>query len=229
MPDFHSAVIFDVDGPLLHLTGPEEDAFFKPFELVHGLTGLSNDWDSYRTRNDEEIIEEILEGHFGRAPEPHEVGTITAAYAEVMENGYVNGDLQVSAVPGALELLQWLAQDDGIALGTATANVLHAAQVRLGEAGMWDYVKHYPGAADGGGAKRIVLQRVIDQLDVPRERIVFLGDNLNDLDAGQFNGVNFVGFHVADHKRQRLLDNGAETVFGDHADTREFITNLLGL
>ena len=51
-----SAVIFDVDGVLLDLTAPEEDAFFLAFARLHGLTGLSRDWDSYRIRNDEHII-----------------------------------------------------------------------------------------------------------------------------------------------------------------------------
>ena len=49
-----AAVIFDVDGVLLHLTPEEEDAFFRPFEDLHGLTGLSRDWNSYRIRNDVE-------------------------------------------------------------------------------------------------------------------------------------------------------------------------------
>ncbi len=229
MAGYHSAVIFDVDGPLLELTPPEEEAFFEPFRHLHGITGLSNDWDSYRTRNDEEIIEEILETHFGRFPERHEVEAVTAKYAEVMEHGYSTGKLRIEAIPGALDLLQWLAADGGIALGTATANVLHAARVRLSAAGMWDYVRHHPGTADGGGAKRAVLARVIEQLDLPPERIVFLGDNLNDLDAGRANGVHFVGFHIAEHKRRRLRDNGAETVFGDHRETQVFIRDLLGL
>ncbi len=42
-----AAVIFDVDGVLLDLTPPEEDAFFAPFARRHGLAGLSRDWDSY--------------------------------------------------------------------------------------------------------------------------------------------------------------------------------------
>ena len=229
MSEIHAAVIFDVDGPLLHLLPAEEQAFFAPFKEVHGLTGLSNDWDSYKTRNDEDIILEILEGHFGRTAERHELEEITTTYAKFMERGYADGSLVVEAVPGALDLLQKLHAAGGIALGTATANVLHAAQVRLTEAGMWDYVQHHPGAADGGGAKREVLRRTIEPLGLPPERVVFLGDNLNDLDAGQANGVNFIGFHVAEHKRQRLIDHGAEVVFGDHSDTHSYIVDLLGL
>ena len=65
------AVIFDVDGVLLDLTAPEEGAFFRAFERLHGITGLSPDWDSYRVRNDEHIIAEILERH-GLPADAHE-------------------------------------------------------------------------------------------------------------------------------------------------------------
>jgi phosphoglycolate phosphatase-like HAD superfamily hydrolase len=229
MSAYHSAVIFDIDGPLLDLTPPEEQAFFAPFEHLHGITGLSNDWDSYRIRNDENIIEEILERHFGRSPHGHEMDALKEKYAQILEAGYVEGTLKVAAIPGARDLLQFLSGAGGIALGTATANILHAARTRLAEAGMWDYVSTFPGAADGGGAKRDVLARVIDQLDVPRERIVFLGDNLNDLDAGVSNGVHFIGFHVDEPRRQRLRDHGAETVFGSHDQTRSYIIDLLEL
>ena len=229
MTNHHSAVIFDIDGPLLDLTPAEEGAFFAPFEILHDLTGLSNDWNSYKVRNDEDIIIEILQTHFGRPPQDHEVTAVTTKYAEVLETGYADGGLEVSEIPGARDLLHALHEVGGIALGTATANVLHAARTRLTEAGMWDYVKHHPGTADGGGAKRDVLGRVIDRLDVPRERIVFLGDNLNDLDAGQANGVHFIGFHVAEPRRRRLLDNGAEIAFGDHCQTHSYIVDLLGL
>ena len=46
------AVIFDVDGVLLHLSPAEEDGFFEPFREAYGLTGLSRDWNAYHIRND---------------------------------------------------------------------------------------------------------------------------------------------------------------------------------
>jgi phosphoglycolate phosphatase-like HAD superfamily hydrolase len=229
MPAPHAAVIFDVDGPLLHLTPPEEDAFFHPFKALYGLSGLSNDWDSYRIRNDREIILEILENHFGRQPHDHEYHAILEAYRNHLEDGFATGSLVVSAIPGARDLLARLDALGSIALGTATANVRHAAQVRLAQAGMWDFVKDHPGAADEGGAKRDVLARVIDGLSLPRERIVFLGDNLNDLDAGQHNDVHFIGFHVDADRRQRLTDHGAAITCGDHAATFRIISDMLNL
>jgi len=224
-----TAVIFDVDGPLLDLTRPEEDAFFVPFERLYGLTGLSRDWDSYRTRNDEDIIAEILESHLGRAPREGERRQVIDLYGEVLREGFSSGRLKASAVPGADALLDRLASLPGMALGMATANLRRAAEIRLRAAGLWNPVSRYPGAADGGGAKRQVLARVIRDIDLPPQRIVFIGDNLNDVEAGRANGTHFIGFHWEESRRKRLSDNGAAHVSGDHEETYRLIERLLGL
>ena len=224
-----AAVIFDVDGPLLDLTPPEEDAFFHAFKHLHGLTGLSADWDSYRVRNDREIILEILEIHFGRVPGDVEYHAILNEYERYLEEGFATGALTVSPIPGAHDLLTQLSNMHGIALGTATANIRHAARIRLEQANMWHMVEAHPGAADEGGAKRDVLARVVAGLNLPPQRIVFLGDNLNDLDAGTHNGVHFIGFHTSAARRLRLKDHGAEITCGDHIETLQIISQLLAL
>ena len=48
--------------------------------------------------------------------------------------------------------------------------------------------------ADGGGHKREILARAIAATGLPRNRIVYIGDNLNDVEAGLANGVHFIGF-----------------------------------
>jgi phosphoglycolate phosphatase-like HAD superfamily hydrolase len=228
-PGPRAAVIFDVDGPLLELTPPEEDAFFVPFERLYGLTGLSRDWDSYRVRNDEEIIAEILENHLGRPAPRREVQRVADLYGEVLEEGFASGRLKVSPVSGADHLLARLAGLPDVALGMATANLRRAAEIRLAAAGLWNRVRRHPGAADGGGAKRAVLARVIAGLGLAPDRIVFIGDNLNDLDAGGANGTHFIGFHRDEARRERLAAHGAAHVSGDHAETFRLIGQFLGL
>ena len=93
-----TAVIFDVDGVLLDLTPGEEDAFFVPFERRYGLTGLSRDWDSYRVRNDEAIVAEILASH--DLPEQHHVD-VTADYLAVLSKGLREGTLRPTRIAGA--------------------------------------------------------------------------------------------------------------------------------
>lgn len=219
------AVIFDVDGVLLDLTRPEEDAFFAPFERLYGLTGLSRDWDSYRVRNDEEIIGELLERHHGRRPERHEMDIHLRAYADHLASGYRQGALKVEIIPGAPELLEAL--DGRARLGIATANILRVAEIRLALAGLWDRVSGHAGGADGGGAKKEVLRRVMDRLGLPPERIVFIGDNLNDVEAGLSNGVHFIGFALDPLRRERLGSAGAPLLSGDHGTTLAHIREAL--
>ncbi len=225
----HAAVIFDVDGPLLDLTPPEEDAVFVPFTELYGLQEQSRDWDSYRVRNDVEIFREILERHLDRLPTDDELNATSSRYFEVLSNSIEVGVASVTEIPGARMLLEQLSGHGGIALGTATANFREAARIRLERVGMWDFVKAYPGAADDGGPKRDVLARVVEDLGLPRERIVFLGDNLNDLDAGQACGVHFIGFHTDPARQRRLADAGAAVTCGDHETSWKIISEMLGL
>ncbi len=222
-----AAVIFDVDGVLLNLTGPEEDAFFAPFETRHGLTDLSRDWDSYKVRNDEDIIREILSSHLARDPSHGEMREHLDAYVAHLEEGYAQGRLAVETIPGATDLLASL--NGAAALGIATANILKAAEIRLALAGLWGHVSANAFGADGGGAKREVLRRLLGRLGLPPHRVVFIGDNLNDLEAGRANGVHFIGFALEPHRRDRLNAAGATTVSGDHATTLHHIREALAL
>ena len=221
-----AAVIFDVDGVLLDLTPPEEDAFFHPFLQLHGLTGLSRDWDSYRVRNDHDIMVEVLERHFGRSPTAAEVDHLTGSYLSHLETGLSGGALTAVEIPGARALLSAL-RADGMAIGIATANLVDAARLRLESAGLWDFVAELPFGADGGGAKAAILARAVAATGLSRNRIVYLGDNLNDVDAGLSNDVHFIGFARDAARREKLSQAGAKTVCGDHDTSYQLISRML--
>lgn len=222
-----AAVIFDVDGPLLELTEAESVAFFVPFRETFGLTGLSDDWDGYRLRNDVEIYREILE-NAGLTASEAVFSNLHARYLAELEAIYASDDAVVP-IPGALSLLETLSDIKGLALGTATANFESAAALRLRRVHMWDFVKDWHSGAEGGGAKRDILARVMKRLKLPAERVVFLGDNLNDLDAARTNGTHFIGFHTDAKQQQKLADAGATLVTGDHKETLKLIRRLLDL
>ncbi len=208
-----SAVIFDVDGVLLDLTPAEEDAFFLAFARRYGLSGLSRDWDSYRVRNDEHIIAEILETH-GLPPADH--AQVVADYLSILEEGLSSGALNAVRIAGAAEMLGQLS---GQRLGIATANLLSAARQRLESQGLWHHVQDLAFGAEGSGHKRETVARAIAATGLPRERIVYIGDNLNDVDAGLANGVHFIGFSVDDARREKLGKAGARHLAADHGET----------
>jgi phosphoglycolate phosphatase-like HAD superfamily hydrolase len=221
------AVIFDVDGVLLDLTPEEEDAFFWAFAKLHGLEGLSRDWDSYRIRNDEDIIAEILGKHFGRPPSSHEHRAIVAAYLNHLASDIDLKRLAPLPIEGAVDLLSRL--KSRTSLGIATANLREAAALRLAACHMWTPVEDHAFGADGGGAKRDILGRAIAATGLPRERIVFIGDNLNDVEAGLAHGVHFIGFSRDQAKCRRLADAGAKLVCNHHQDTLKHIEQALAL
>jgi phosphoglycolate phosphatase-like HAD superfamily hydrolase len=199
------AVIFDVDGVLLDLTAPEESAFFRAFEELHGITGLSPDWDSYRVRNDEHIIAEILERH-GLPARAHDA--VVKAYLTILSEGLASGDVAAVEIPGTRDLLKSLS---GLRLGIATANLLSAAKLRLQSAGLWEPVASLAFGAEGSGHKRETVARTIAATGLPKARIVYIGDNLNDVDAGLSNGVHFIGFSRDAERREKLKAAGRST------------------
>lgn len=217
-----AAVIFDVDGVLLELTHAEEDAFFVPFERRYGLKDISRDWNSYAIRNDENIIAEILARH--GLPE-HEHAAVVAGYLDVLKLRLADGTIETIVVPGALELLKNLHGD--LQIGIATANLLGAAELRLKDAGLWDHVSASAHGADGGGHKRQILARAIAATGLPKSRIVYVGDNLNDVEAGLSNGVHFIGFSTDPGRLQDLQRAGASHTSNNHLDSFRLIGHLL--
>jgi phosphoglycolate phosphatase-like HAD superfamily hydrolase len=217
-----AAVIFDVDGVLLELTSAEEDAFFAPFEQRYGLKDLSRDWNSYAIRNDENIIAEILARHDLSGREHTEV---VADYLGVLKQRLENGAIQTIAVPGARDLLNKL--QGSLQMGIATANLLSAAKLRLQSVEFWNPVSSHAFGAEGGGHKRQILARAISSTGLPKNRIVYVGDNLNDVEAGLSNGVHFVGFSTNPGRLNELKHAGTKHISNNHLDTFRLIGHLL--
>ena len=217
-----SAVIFDVDGVLLDLTPAEEDAFFLAFERCYGITRLSRDWDDYKVRNDEHIIAEILATH-GQPPEDH--ARVVADYLDILRQGLTARTIRTAAITGAADLLRILSASRRT--GIATANLLAAARLRLSDRDLWDPVAALAFGAEGSGHKRQTVARAIAASGLPQHRIVYVGDNLNDVDAGLANGVHFIGFSQNESRRETLARAGAVHLAADHAATARLIGTLL--
>jgi len=217
------AIIFDVDGVLLELTRAEEELFFSAFATRMDATTLSRDWNSYRIRNDEEIVAEIVERQGMPASE---AAVITHDYLAALEQA-LKRDLKSEPIAGAAQLLKSFAP---IArLGIATANFLPAAEMRLKQAQMWEPVRGLAFGAEGGGSKSAILARAIDATGLPPQRILFIGDNVNDVRAGLDNKTQFIGFSNSPQRLSQLREAGAVNLCGAHNLTEKLIRQLLSL
>jgi phosphoglycolate phosphatase-like HAD superfamily hydrolase len=212
------AVIFDVDGVLLELTHEEEEVFFTALSKFVAVDKLSRDWNSYKIRNDEDIIAEIFERH-----------NVPAERIEEAKTHYISlltrSAIKAVAIPGAAALLN--ACSGKAQLGIATANFLEAAQHRLQQAEFWGPVSSLACGANGGGHKSAILGRLLSQLNMTRQRIVYVGDNLNDVEAGLLHGVHFIGFSQSSDRRAQLHKAGAKHISTNHMETTALISALL--
>lgn len=216
------AIIFDVDGVLLELTRDEEELFFEPFKSRCDATKLSRDWNSYKTRNDEDIIKELVERH---QLHPSEVGTITTEYLTLLEQRLEERTMLSQTIAGAASLLQKF--KTRARLGIATANFRRAAELRLRQAGLWSHVSDLAHGADGGGHKSAILARAIKSSRLSPQRIIFIGDNVNDVVAGLENNVHFIGFSTSAERRDKLAAAGAKTLSANHAQTETLLEGFL--
>lgn len=221
------AVIFDVDGVLLHLSPAEENGFFEPFRETYGLAGLSRDWNAYKIRNDLHIVQEIIETHLGRAATSQEVEAWRRRYLEVIQDWMGRGVFAVEPVAGAVELLRDLARC-GTLIAIATANIIDAARMRLEAANIWPHIHHGAGA-ESGGPKKQILGKLISDLGLSPCDVVYVGDNLNDLEAGREHAGYFIGFSSSARQRRFLKEHGAVLLAGDHRETRLLLERLLSV
>jgi HAD superfamily hydrolase (TIGR01549 family) len=219
MADFAAcAVIFDVDGVLLQLTRDEEEVFFEALASFVPTHDLSRDWNSYRIRNDDDIVAEILERNGLPLALQSEVRDY---YIALLGEKLQSSAVATRAIPGARLLLTEV--QGFAAVSIATANYREAAKLRLEAAGLWQPVSACAFGADGGGHKSRILARALASLNVPKSRVVYVGDNVNDVMAGRENGVHFVGFSEDKARRQALAAAGVIYLAQNHGETSAFI------
>ncbi len=214
------AVIFDVDGVLLELTRDEEEIFFHALRRFVPTQDLSRDWNSYRIRNDDDIIAEILE----RKNLPHSLKPDVVDHYIALLNNALQTNLQSVVIAGASELLSQLATNFTLAI--ATANLLDAAAARLQQVGLWSFVSRHAQGADGGGHKSIILKRLLGRINLPGSNVIYIGDNLNDVEAGRSNGVHFIGFSTNPQRLQALGKAGAQHLSADHRQTAALLSMI---
>lgn len=217
-----SAVIFDCDGVLLELLRDEEEMFFSALAAFVPTDELSRNWNSYVIRNDDDIVSEVL-ARFEK-PESLKPQVITH-YISGLASALDKRHITSTAIPGTVELLQQLKGKHRI--GLATANFIEAARLRLEQAGLWPFVSDHAIGADGGGHKHQLLARLLGTIPLPRNRIVYVGDNVVDVEAGLKNGVHLIGFSLSQTRRDQLRAAGASHIAASHAETAALIGQFL--
>jgi HAD superfamily hydrolase (TIGR01549 family) len=148
-------------------------------------------------------------------------------YLNLLQNKLQTNEISSPSIAGAENLLREFSAH--AQLGVATANFRDAAKLRLQNANLWQYVSAHAFGADGGGHKRDILGRALATISISKSCIIYIGDNVNDVEAGHRNGVHFIGFSTSAERLEKLNQAGAKNLSSDHTQTAAMIKTILNL
>ena len=221
-------VIFDIDGTLIELLQAETNAYLKAFNVSFGISGLSDNWDSYQCRNDLAIAREIIGRHFARPCRTEELSKLLETYTFLLKNEVYGRGVMPKLVLGVGDVLKALDKRGNVGIALATANPEQISKFRLETAGIWEYFGCGAFAEDGND-KALILGKAIGRC---HERwrdftntwdVIFIGDHPSDAVAAQALGVHFIGINA--HTKQ-FGASGVYTIFQDYSALGRFLNHM---
>ena len=153
------AILFDIDGTLLHAKGLGRPAFAEAFQIAYGAT-IDADRISFIGATDTAIIRALAAEH-GLPSSPAQEERFAIELTKRLEPRLAQGPIHV--YPGARELLQAL-RDQGIRLGIATGNLRPTAWAKLIHAGLadlFDFGAYADDAPDRDAIAAIACRRAL--------------------------------------------------------------------
>ncbi|HWI65454.1 MAG TPA: HAD hydrolase-like protein [Symbiobacteriaceae bacterium] len=221
----HTLLIFDVDGTLIS-TKAGRRAFNGALERFFGVADAAEGI-PMAGRTDLLIYRDICH-RYGLDP-----GTFGAFKLEFVAQ--LAEQLMIDpghTLPGVAGLLEALHADGGLTLALGTGNVEEGARLKLAP---HDLNRFFPvgGFGDEGETRDDVIAMAIRRAEGIRggrfHRVVVIGDTPLDISCGKANQCLTVGVATGYHKRQELIDCGADLVMTDFSDVRATLSAFRAL
>ena len=223
--------LFDVDGTLLSPSPVHGAAFDYALESVYGTT-LTIAGVEGEGRTDAWILAEPLRRAGWR--EDRIIARLPRAFGAMVDYFNVHvGDSGSAVLPGVPELLSGLQAEDQL-LGLITGNLKGIAMSKLHRTRLASFF-------EAGAFGELSFQRsdlvpiAITNVsratarDVPKERIVVVGDTPLDIEAGRDNGVCTAAVATGIYTKAKLQACGADLVIPSFADWQGALNELLTL
>ena len=229
----YGLVLFDIDGTLTRTQNgfiPFNEAFLMTFGFPGDIRTVIPDGNT-----DPLIVDEIF-AKAGQKPGGGEAWEQTFAinlrdsYARAIRDGKTT----VSALPGALDLVQALGSFPGVYPGIVTGNFEATARIKLEAAGLGAYFRL--GAYGNDARERTdLLQIAKKRWDASAgepfapERCIVVGDTPKDLDAARGKRMKCVLVGTGRYAVDVLLSCGPDACLPDFKNTAATVETLLGL
>ena len=186
------AILFDIDGTLLHAKGLGRPAFAEAFQIAYGAT-IDADRISFIGATDTAIIRDLAARH-GLPSTPAQEERFAIELTKRLEPRLAQGPIHV--YPGVRPLLQAL-RDQGFRLGIVTGNLRPTAWAKLIHAGLadlFDFGAYADDAPDRDAIAAIACRRANALGATPA---LLIGDTLRDIQAAHANRLPCLAVTVA--------------------------------
>jgi phosphoglycolate phosphatase-like HAD superfamily hydrolase len=206
------AVLFDIDGTLLHTGGAGAEAWQRAFLELYEVEANIEEH-THAGMTDPEIAEIVFREVLGRDGSDVEraeaigcyLGHLAAAVAE--SEGYF-------VIPGIEELLPRLVEE-GILLGVVTGNIESAAHIKLARGDLNKYFA-FGGYGSDSRSRTELTKKALERgagvsgkpLDL--EQTIAVGDTPRDVNAGHGAGIHVVGVATGSYSVKELNESGAD-------------------
>ena len=185
------AVIFDIDGTLLHSAAVDDALYRQAVREVLGdvrIRETLHDYD-YEYVTDTGILRSILEDN-GLADEQQQLDAVRNRFVELME-AHIAAHGPFEEIPGAGELLRALISSPGYAVAMATGGWRESAQLKLRSAGI-DYSGAPLLTSSDHHERSAIMEMALRQLGDDFTSVSYYGDGPWDRRACADLGWQFV-------------------------------------
>lgn len=206
------AILFDIDGTLLHTGGAGAVAWQRAFIELYDVEANITEH-THAGMTDPEIAEIVFREVMGREGTEVERAEAIGCYLGHLADTVAESD-GYFVIEGIEELLPRLA-GEGIRLGVVTGNIEPAARIKLGRG---DLNKYFAFGGYGSDARdrteltKKALERGAEAAGAPLDpaQTIAVGDTPRDVKAGHGAGIRVAGVATGSYSAEELNDSGAD-------------------
>ncbi|HET8956648.1 MAG TPA: HAD family hydrolase [Solirubrobacterales bacterium] len=206
------AVLFDIDGTLLHTGGAGAVAWQRAFLELYGVEANIAEH-THAGMTDPEIAQIVFREVLGRPGSATERAEAIGCYLGHLADAVAESE-GYFVIEGIEELLPRLAAD-GILLGVVTGNIEPAAHIKLARGDLNKYFSFGGYGSDSRDRTELTKKALErgekasgDPLD--RDATIAVGDTPRDVRAGHGAGIRVVGVATGSYAVDELTDAGAD-------------------
>lgn len=183
------AVIFDIDGTLLHSAAVDDALYRQAVRAVLGEVRLRQTLHEYPFVTDAGVLQQILSDNDIRS-EQRLFEEIRALFVDLLR-AHVNEHGPFEEIPGATKLLQFLRNSSEHAVAMATGGWRQSAELKLSSAGI-DFSDIPLATANDHHERTGIMEIALQSLGGAFTSVTYYGDGPWDRDACRALGWEFV-------------------------------------